>query len=392
MLAESPEPTALPGPVLQDEMFEPCPGPLSRQRWSKSYERALATPYQEAPTKCDIASPLGRNDCSQRRQGKLGRSGSTSSSPGRCGSPDKSATLLPKDVVRCPEEQTKPERFLDQKTARRIRTKARSSFNSWMARVDQARLMEKQHEEELHYAIKKDEIKTGQLASGKGRKLVRDIQEIHRIFNYFDDDQSGFIEPHEFPPLLARLMKTPKSEMDMTEVWRNWDVVDVDGSGKISFEEFQNWYCNTFGIAGPDFTGFFNTRDTDLISEEDWAVREVAKKLDMDYVAAESLYKEFKALDKDQSGSIEFEEFKVLVTNQLAASLKGTQITKFDGDVPAKVLAKFWQDIDTDGSGSVTFEEFAAWHRQFFNTEFSPMEQYYAQQGVYARFNALKTM
>merc|ERR1719191_1781825 len=88
----------------------------------------------------------------------------------------------------------------------------------------------------------------------KRKTIVKDVAEIRRLFNQFDTDESGSIEPREFLPLLSTLLKRPKSEMDAREVWQHWDSVDTDGSGSITFDEFSTWYCNTFQVQQtPDF-------------------------------------------------------------------------------------------------------------------------------------------
>jgi len=202
-------------------------------------------------------------------------------------------------------------------------------------------------------------------------KIVRDVTELRRLFGQFDDDGSGFIEPSEFLPLLAKLLRQPVSHLDPAEVWRSWEDVDESHSGRILVEQFTHWYCNTFNVAAPDFTQFINQ---DIIPESEKLIREVAKKLGKNTIMIEKIYREFNKLDADNSGFLEFPEFEQLMVHELSPDKKSAQ-------VPRKVLQKFWIDIDADDSGGVSFEEFATWYLRFFHGSISPMEQYYHMLG-----------
>jgi Ca2+-binding EF-hand superfamily protein len=209
------------------------------------------------------------------------------------------------------------------------------------------------------------------------KKAVRDLAQVRRIFDSFDEDSSGYIEKLEFLPLLAKLLKQPKSEMDATEVWKHYDQIDHDGSGQLSFDEFQKWYCAVFKIDGtPDFTNFFTE---DLVEPWQREMREVAKKLDMSYMDTEKLWTEFNRLDSDKSGCLEKSEVGELIKKQLSSTRNGRHAQQTE--VPSHLLNKFWRDLDVDGSGSVTFEEFAAWYNQAFVGEESPIEQFYSMLG-----------
>jgi len=174
--------------------------------------------------------------------------------------------------------------------------------------------------------------------------------------------------------LLSRLMQLPKSELDMTEVWRHWDLMDTDQDGSINFEEFSNWYCNTFKIEHPDFTNFFHEG---LLTKEYQTVREVARKLGVDNVDIENIYTEFKKLDDDGNGRLSFDEFKSLITTRVRRKSWRSQ-----AEVPRGVVQKFWNEISEKGSdGCCGFEAFASWYLNFFHSDVSPMEHYYQSLG-----------
>jgi len=269
-------------------------------------------------------------------------------------------------------------RFDTQKSINRM-----SSFDSWSAKMDTL-AQEKKIEEDARQganklkeqAAKIENDRTSKLVSEKvAQKVVKDQALIKRIFDLFDVDQSGSLSPSEFPPVLAMLLQIPEQEIDNNEVWKNWDEIDEDGSGSVTFEEFQAWYSKVFNVEiNPDRTDFITI---DIVPADQRMLREVSKKLSLDNLKVESLWKEFKKLDQDSSGSLDQEEFKVIVQQILSP----TNPRADKVEVPEKVMHKFWIEVDTDNSGSVNFEEFAAWYMKCFDGSASPMEQYYSKLG-----------
>jgi len=249
-----------------------------------------------------------------------------------------------------------------------------SNFDRWM--TDMRKSFDHQRETEDHLATtrqqalcKVEKVPMLQNSSKKAAgKIVRDCVELMKVFHSFDTNQSGTIEPQEFVPMIAQLMRQPVSELDRDQVWRMWDLMDADGSGTICFEEFLKWYCSTFDVEiVNDFTDFFTD---ELVPHDQRPVREVATKLGIDFVSIEKIWKHFQVIDTDSSGFIDADEFKALLRQQLAPD-------KESPEVPAKVMDKFWMDVDVDRSGHITFEEFAAWYLKYFCGNMSPMEQYY---------------
>lgn len=210
------------------------------------------------------------------------------------------------------------------------------------------------------------------LASKKGcRKVIQDLGELKTVFDSFDKDGSGAIEQEEFLPFLAKVMKQPAGTLNRQEIWRHWDEMDEDGSGSIPFEEFRRWYCNTFDIDNnPDRTAFISEADVDHTQK---MIRNLATRTNVDILKLDQLHAEFKKLDEDASGMLEFAEFKDLIQRELSA---GGQ-----HEIPTKVVSRFWMDIDADGSGEVNFDEFVTWYMKFFYGSKSPMEQYYEVLG-----------
>mmetsp|Transcript_26715 Transcript_26715/g.84622 ORF Transcript_26715/g.84622 Transcript_26715/m.84622 type:complete len:593 (+) Transcript_26715:2-1780(+) len=195
------------------------------------------------------------------------------------------------------------------------RLSSESNFDRWMTNVKQCITHRKEAEESRAETEKMMMQERPPLLFAGGRKatqrVVRDIQKVTEIFKQFDRNQSGVIEPHEFMPLLATLLQQPQSELDKEEVWKTWKLVDEDGSNTVSFDEFHKWYCGTFAVEGlTDFRDFIKE---DMVPEEQRQMREVAAKLGIDIFDIEKIWKEFKAIDTDSSGLIDYEEFKVFM-------------------------------------------------------------------------------
>lgn len=201
-------------------------------------------------------------------------------------------------------------------------------------------------------------------------KIVTNLYRVQEIFETFDKDQSGFIEPTEFIPMLSEVLRISAWELDPDNVWHHWDVMDVRGSGKVYFPEFQKWYTETFNLHVPDFTSSFEPLD----GEQLW-IREVVVSTGVDAIVVDKLWKKFQSLDEDQSGHLEFQEFLPLVQNLMREE------TKISDNMSEKLVRIMWIQVDSDGSGTVTFEEFVAWYSRFFLSGISPMEEYYKQIG-----------
>lgn len=199
-------------------------------------------------------------------------------------------------------------------------------------------------------------------------KIVTDLAELRRIFDFYDKDGSNLIDPEEFVPLLTRVLRRPGNSMDKKEIWQIWDNIDQDGSGQISFDEFQQWYCKAFRIDGnPDRTGFISSEQ---VPPHEGMIRSIAKKLNLDFFKVDSLWTRYSSFDLDKSGALDYNEFTRLIQRELSPA--GSEA------VPDKVVQKFWIEIDTDKSGLVSFGEFCAWYMKFLFGGKSPMEQYYA--------------
>lgn len=155
--------------------------------------------------------------------------------------------------------------------------------------------------------------------------------------------------------------------------WEIWDTMDVDGSGAIDMEELEKWYASWIDTdLYVDRSAFIGR---ELVSSEEAMLRGASRHLGRTIFEVEDIYTRFKKLDTDGSGTIEYDEFEVLVQENFATSTGPA--------VSDKVVSTLWRECDVSQSQAVDFLGFAGWYLQFMkNDGKTPMEEYYAKLGT----------
>jgi len=93
-------------------------------------------------------------------------------------------------------------------------------------------------------------IRTRDLAR-KHNLSIAEVDSVHSMFQFVDEDESGEIEFPEFEKLLYKLLKVPKeAELPATRLQHFWKQIDIDGSGSVDFAEFLQWYLKYFDMKG----------------------------------------------------------------------------------------------------------------------------------------------
>ena len=146
---------------------------------------------------------------------------------------------------------------------------------------------------------------------------------MRELFDMFDTDQSGFIDEEEMNHLLEMQRIGDKESRK-----RVFKLLDADGGGEISFEEFFDWIATQ------------SEEDEEEIDEE--KIEELARQL-------------FDIIDQpdengDRDGVITPLEFFTCVDNLCAKSGK-MELTLED-------IEAMFREVDEDGDGDLDIEEF----------------------------------
>jgi len=252
------------------------------------------------------------------------------------------------------------------------RRRSTLNFNDWVVRNAEEREAQKRADSKK---IEEKEVARAEASDTMGcnfKNVITNLSKIREVFDHYDTDHSGTIEPPEFPFLLAKCTRTPRYALNMKEVWRQWAEIDEDGSDTINFDEFRGWYIKRFGMLHLSDDEVLYMSEMHVPQEEE-LLREVACDLEQHTMDVEKVFREFNKLDEDKSGYLDRAEFAKLI--KMAVAPKGVM------EVPAKIVDAFWRDCDRAKAGIVTFPAFAKWYFEFFSDSVTPMERYYQVLG-----------
>ncbi|XP_022782195.1 calcineurin subunit B-like [Stylophora pistillata] len=137
---------------------------------------------------------------------------------------------------------------------------------------------------------------------------------VQSLFKKYDTDENGHLSKKE-----ALCLLKDDLGMDNKQAEACYLLVDKDGGGSISFEEFFSWFRDEKGL--------------ECVNDKSRCYY-ISKAVD-----------EFKKYDKDGNGTIDKDELKLL--------LKAVNY-RHDSDAALRAL-------DTTGDGKISFPEFLAW-------------------------------
>jgi hypothetical protein len=198
---------------------------------------------------------------------------------------------------------------------------------------------------------------------GEATRLAReyhlDLYEVKSILNEFRICSSKGLDKEEFRKLLGKVMDMKEKVPDelLQSAWHaliragSGDMPGEDGGlvpWEVSIDSFFQWYTgNMFSHVTP-------AKQT----QSDEMVHRLAREHGVDATIIDKVKKRFDEFDTNGSGDIDFKEFLSMLCVLLRARSRD--------DLSEKRVFRFWKEIDRDSSGSVSFEEFCEWYLKYF--------------------------
>merc|ERR1740138_1161652 len=141
---------------------------------------------------------------------------------------------------------------------------------------------------------------------------------------------------------------------------------DKAGTGSITFDQFATLLCKH---------SYSESMIVDRLSERGQN-RALAKELDITLDEVENLRLDYSKYDDNGDGTIDKEEFKLLLEDRLKVKLQ---------DIPTTRVQHWWRCADKDMRGNISFQEFIRFHKRFFGTARCiafPLEDFYRCGGM----------
>ncbi|TWW56202.1 Troponin C, skeletal muscle [Takifugu flavidus] len=184
------------------------------------------------------------------------------------------------------------------------------------------------------------------------------IAEFKAAFDMFDTDGGGDISTKELGTVMRMLGQNPSRE----ELDAIIEEVDEDGSGTIDFEEFlvmmvQQLKEDQAGKSEEELSECFRIFD----KEEFGAILHLTG----EQVTEEDIDEMFGESDTNKDGKIDFDEFKAAFDmfdtdggGDISTKELGTVMRMLGQNPTREELDEIIEEVDEDGSGTIDFEEF----------------------------------
>ena len=151
--------------------------------------------------------------------------------------------------------------------------------------------------------VSMDEFKVWWLANSETffvKEYSENVKAAIHFFKKFDDDLSGELDQMEFVAMCKEMgWNTRDTAMSLV-------MLDTDGDGMISFQEFLAWYSDD-GMT-KNLMKVYNTRHCDSLNLVEFTA--LAKDWKLDEATAAKVFKKY---DKDKDGELNMEELKVVI-------------------------------------------------------------------------------
>ncbi|MGH0169753.1 UNVERIFIED_CONTAM: hypothetical protein FKN15_077082 [Acipenser sinensis] len=193
-----------------------------------------------------------------------------------------------------------------------------------------------------------------------------DFDEFKAAFDMFDTDGGGDISTKELGTVMKMLGQNPSRE----ELDAIIEEVDEDGSGSIDFQEFlvmmvQQLKEDQAGKSEEELSEFFRIFDKNgdgYIDRDEFATiirssGETISEAEIDELMADG--------DKNMDGKLDFDEFKAAFDmfdsdggGDISTKELGTVMKMLGQNPTREELDAIIEEVDEDGSGSIDFQEF----------------------------------
>jgi Ca2+-binding EF-hand superfamily protein len=201
--------------------------------------------------------------------------------------------------------------------------------------------------------------------------LADEIAELQKVFSSFDKDGSGSVSATEMQPIFAAVGIAMKPHQ-ISAIVREYDL---DKSGEIDFEEFVTMMIKLMGRSiRCDSINYRNYLTEEMIQRYEIAFRNADESGDGE-LGKDEIHKMvknmginlskaqvaaiFTEVDKDQSGSVEFDEYCAMMV-KLTGVRKRINAREYIDKCDIDEYFRIFSTFDTSGDGSISTKELDA--------------------------------
>ena len=193
--------------------------------------------------------------------------------------------------------------------------------------------------------------------------------DLEKLFRRIDRDRSGTVEFEEFRNAVRKEARVSVEDVSDEDLLDLFEAADGDGNGALDVEEFVEFLSkDSSGSVGRTSVGGTSRGTPASVASSGrraWGVRRSRRGMPLSREAVSGLVsklrsaaytahgmdleKLFRRIDRDRSGTVEFEEFRNAVRKEARVSVE---------DVSDEDLLDLFEAADGDGNGALDVEEF----------------------------------
>lgn len=203
----------------------------------------------------------------------------------------------------------------------------------------------------------KTKIDAGYFVEEKEAKAIA-----RRIFDHYDKDRSGVIEPHEMEAMICDAYKGVNNHFTPTanHVKSYTKIHDKNGDGYVTIEDMEKTVKKYLCFLDDDYQPQQQSKsihyDKSFVrqeTEKDTLMRKVTKTFSKEVVEAELLHakKVFEKYDLNRNGFLEFDEVTPMLKDTYKVMGNNYQPSRSD-------TLKYIEMMDTDGDERISLEEY----------------------------------